>query len=353
MNCSATLLKNPFAKLAEAPGEQEEKDLFHAVYPRKKIIVIAGPTGSGKSALSMMLADAGLPIEIVSADSMQVYRGMDIGTAKVSKEERERVPHHVIDIRDVTQGFNVVDFFFEARQACQAITRRGNIPVVVGGAGFYLDALLYGPPTGPASDPVVRKALEEDMEKQGPGLMYDRLQKLDPVYASTITSHDKHKIVRGLEIIAITGKEVSKNQWREKKKYLNYDFRCWFVHRPRSSLYHRVEKRCDKMLADGLLEEVAQLDKLGIRSNPTAAQAIGYKQSLEFLDSSQTKEDYNKFLEGLYTATRHYVKRQLTWFRPDREPGYRWLDLDMHDPETAVDIIIRDYESRPWRQPEI
>lgn len=348
MDCS-TILKNPFSKLQEGPTEEEEKDFFHVIYPRKKIIVIAGPTGSGKSALSMMLAES-IPAEIVSADSMQVYRGMDIGTAKVSLEERDRVPHHVIDIRDVNQGFNVVDFFFEARQACQAITRRDNIPLVVGGAGFYLHALLYGPPSGPASDPNIRKALEIEMEALGPGLMHDRLQQLDPVYAATITCHDRHKIIRALEIIAITGKGVSKNQWKERKKYLNYDFRCWFVHRPKSSLYQRVEKRCDKMLADGLLEEVAALDKLGIRDNPTAAQAIGYKQSLAYLDSPQTKEDYQKFVTDLYTATRHYVKRQMTWFR--KEPGYRWLDLDMHDPETAVDIILRDYESRPWRQPE-
>ncbi len=346
MECEAAILeKLRLKKSLGIPIEQEEHDLhFLPVHP-KRVIVLAGPTGCGKSALGMLLAEA-IPGEIVSADSMQVYRGMDIGTAKVSPEELKRVPHHLIDIRDVSDPFNVVDFYSEARFAIEQIINRDNIPIVVGGAGFYLHSLLYGPPCGPPSNPEIRKSLEAEIEALGSEKLYDRLTKFDPDYAVTITPHDKHKIVRALEIIIITGKEVSKNPWKQKKRFLNYDFRCWFLYRPTVSIYHRIEKRCDKMLEAGLLEEVAELEAAGIRKNPTAAQAIGYKQSLEYLQTQQTRDEYKRYVEELKKATRHYAKRQFTWFR--REPAFRWLDLDLHDPETAVDIIIRDYETLRW-----
>ncbi|MEI8365750.1 MAG: tRNA (adenosine(37)-N6)-dimethylallyltransferase MiaA [Parachlamydiaceae bacterium] len=310
--------------------------------PKKRVIIISGPTASGKSDLAMSLAEL-YRGEIIAADSMQVYRGMNIGTAKPSQEDRALVPHHLIDIRDITDTFNVVDFYYEARHCCHLTHSRGNVPLIVGGSGFYLHSLLYGPPSGPPSVPELRKSLEEECERLGCEALYERLRQLDPQYANTLTKNDKQKIVRGLEIVALTGKKVSKLSWKGRRRPQNYDFRCWFVHRPRESLYQRIEKRCDEMLAEGFLDEVARLDQLGLRTNTSAAQAIGYRQALEYLDSTKTTTDYKHFVDTFKQASRNYAKRQFTWFR--REPLFRWLDLDMHDPEVALEMIRQDYES--------
>lgn len=308
---------------------------------KKRVIVIAGPTCCGKSQMAMELAQA-MDGEIISADSMQVYRGMDIGTAKATIEDRLLVPHHLLDIRDIQESFNVVDFYYEARQACQQILDRGNVPIVAGGSGFYLHALLYGPPSGPPSVPELRQSLEQEMEDIGSEALYARLAQLDPQYAKTITKNDKQKIVRALEIILLTNKKVSKLSWKGRRKPQNYDFHCWFLHRPKEKLYERIDVRCDKMLEEGFLEEVRALEKLGLRENSSASQAIGYRQALDFLRTPQTTADYDNFVKLFKQATRHYAKRQFTWFR--KEPLFRWLDVDLHDHEVAFDIIQKDYE---------
>jgi tRNA dimethylallyltransferase len=308
---------------------------------KKRVIVLSGPTSCGKSKLAMELARA-MDGEIISADSMQVYRGMDIGTAKASKEERLLIPHHLIDIRDIQENFNVVDFYYEARQACQQVLDRGNVPIVAGGSGFYLHALLYGPPSGPPSIPELRRSLEEEIERLGPEALYARLAEFDPQYAKSITKNDKQKIVRALEIIMLTNKKVSKLSWKGRRKPQNYDFHCWFLHRPKAKLYERIDKRCEKMLKEGFIDEVMHLDQQGLRQNNSASQAIGYRQVLDFLLTSQTPADYENFVKTFKQATRNYAKRQFTWFR--KEPLFRWLDVDMHDPEVVFDIIKKDYE---------
>lgn len=308
---------------------------------RKRVIILAGPTATGKSELAMELAQQ-MNGEIITADSMQVYKGMDIGTAKPSDEERSRIPHHLIDIRKVDEVFNVVDFYYEARQACMQVLSRGNVPIVVGGSGFYLRSLIYGPPSGPPSLPELRKEIEEEFDRLGPEMMYRRLEQLDLEYAHTITKNDKQKIVRALEIIQLTGKKVSRHSWKERKRPQNYDFRCWFLHRPKEILYKRIEKRCEKMIHHGLIDEVKQLKEMGIEKNSSASQAIGYRQTLDFLTSTQDKEDYINFETNFKKASRHYAKRQVTWFR--KESLFRWLDLDLHDPEVVMDIIRQDYE---------
>lgn len=309
---------------------------------KKRIIVLAGPTCCGKSKMAMELAQS-MDGEIISADSMQVYRGMDIGTAKATMEERLLVPHHLLDIRDIDESFNVVDFYYEARQACQQILDRGNVPIVAGGSGFYLHALLYGPPSGPPSVPEVRQSLEEEMEQLGSEALYSRLVQLDPQYAKSITKNDKQKIVRALEIILLTNKKVSKMSWKGRRKPQNFDFHCWFLHRPKDKLYERIDKRCDAMLKEGFLEEVIRLEKLGLRANSSASQAIGYRQALDYLLTEQKEADYDNFVKLFKQATRHYAKRQFTWFR--KEPLFRWLDVDLHDHEVAFDIIQKDYEA--------
>lgn len=308
----------------------------------KKVVLIAGPTACGKTTLSLMVAQM-LGGEIVSADSMQVYRGMDIGTAKVSQEDQARIPHHLIDIRHIQEPFNVVDFYYEARQCIDSILARGRVPIVVGGSGFYFRALLSGPPEGPPSLPDVRRKIEEEMERLGSEALYAKLQERDPVYAATITPSDKQKITRAFEIITLTGEKVSSLKWHREKVHSDYLFRAWFLHRPREMLYPRIEERCEQMLESGLIEEVKVLKAQGLTSNPSAAQAIGYRQVLEYLETPQTPEEYQKFINTFKTASRHYAKRQFTWFR--KETLFRWLNVEVHDFEIAADMIINDYLS--------
>jgi tRNA dimethylallyltransferase len=308
---------------------------------RKKVIVIAGPTCAGKSELALELCQH-IGGEIISGDSIQVYKGMDIGTAKPTSEEMALVPHHLIDIREVSEPFNVVDFYYDARHACQLILGKGKVPVIVGGSGFYIHSLLYGPPSGPPSVPELRRSLEEEMQKIGPDKLYERLYGLDAEYAKTITKHDKQKIIRALEILTLTRKPVSKLSWKSRHKALNYDFHCWFLHRPKEVLYHRINKRCEKMVEKGLVEEARGLITYGIEKNPSAAQAIGYRQALDFLKTAQTPADEAECMEAFKIASRHYAKRQMTWFK-NKEPLFKWLDLDMHDPEVVIDLIEQDY----------
>lgn len=314
-----------------------------AAQKKPKVVVIAGPTCCGKSALALMLAET-IGGEIITADSVQVYRGMDIGTAKPLPKERLAIPHHLLDIRDCWETFNVVDFYHEAKYCLDIVTSFNKIPIVVGGSGFYIHALLYGPPNGPASDPAIREKIEKMFENLGADAMYERLCQLDADYAKTISCHDRQKIIRAMEIIELTGEKVSHHNWKNRLLPKGYDFRCWFLNRPRSTLYRRIEDRCDKMLAHGLLEEVAHLEAQGLRQNPSAAQAIGYRQSLDFLAGPQSREDYLKFVDDFKKYSRRYAKRQLTWFR--RENLFTWLDLDLHDPETAMDFIMNDLEMR-------
>ncbi len=328
----------------------QEKLVQKEEFGSKKVIVLAGPTAAGKTAISLALAKK-LGAEIISADSMQVYRGMDIGTAKATPEERQEVPHHMIDIRDISEPLNVKDYYDEAMQACRDILMRGRTPIIVGGTGFYIHALLYGPPSGPGCDPEVRKTLQKEEERFGIELLYNKLSSLDPEYAKTISPNDRHKILRGLEIMEISGRPVSSFEWKSRKQQSFFDFRPWFLYWPREILYKRLEKRCDDMLRYGLLEEVLNLDRLGIRKNRTASQAIGYRQTLDFLDTGQTAAHYEEYVTQLKTASRHLAKRQFTWFR--KEPCFRWLNLAEHSTEEVLDIIINDFESsNPTIEPE-
>lgn len=338
----STIVKEDIERIFTGFAVEAQKQMSGEVYlPKKRVIVIAGPTGVGKSDFALQLAKE-IGGEIVSADSMQVYRGMDIGTAKVTIEQRLEIPHHLIDIRNIDEPFNVVDFAFEARQCCKKILDRDGVPIVVGGSGFYLHSLIYGPPSGPPPMPDVRKSLQDELEALGSEALYERLRKLDPKYANTITKFDKQKIVRALEIIKLTGDPVSHNIWKGHTTPKTFDFRCWFLHRPRKLIYDRIDVRCEEMVKEGFLEEVKRLDKEGIRNNSSAAQSIGYRQALDYLTTNQTEEDYKNFLKEFKQASRRYVKRQFTWFR--KEPIFHWLDMDMHDPEVAIDIIRQDHD---------
>jgi tRNA dimethylallyltransferase len=309
----------------------------------KKVIVIAGPTAVGKSRLGLRIAKA-IGGEIVSADSMQVYRGMDIGTAKVKPEELNAVRHHLIDSREIQEEYNVVQFYEEAHQAIKEILARGRVPIVVGGTGFYIHALLYGPPSGPPSTEHIRANLEQELEMHGAEMLYDRLRQLDPDYAVTITQRDKHKIIRALEIIALTNQKVSSFSRETPHEVEDYDFRCWFVYFPKEILYKRIEERCDHMIQEGLIDEVRKLEKEGLRQNRSAAQAIGYRQALEFLDGPQTEKDWARFVSAFKQASRRYAKRQFTWFR--KETLFHSLNMSEVLEEVVLEMILQDYEIR-------
>ena len=308
----------------------------------RRVIVIAGPTGVGKTLFSLRLA-AMLDGEIVSADAIQVYRGMDIGTAKATPSDQARIPHHLIDVCDIAVSFNVHDFCTEAKAVLEDIIGRGRVPIIVGGTGFYIHGLLYGPPCGPSSDPLVRARLEEEMDRLGSDFLFDKLFSFDPEYAATITKNDRHKIIRALEIIELSGKRVSDFSWKKRPISSLYDFRCWFMNMPRPIIYDRLSKRCDEMLQTGLLDEVLHLDRQGLRHNRTASQAIGYRQALEFLDTGRTDEDYRLFVEKFKQASHHLAKRQITWFR--REPAFRWIDVTQISSDDLLDLVASDYSS--------
>lgn len=327
----ALLLRHPIPqKQKEAPKGR-----------KKRVLIIAGPTAAGKTVLSLSLASS-LGGEIVSADSCQVYRGMDIGTAKALPEERAAIAHHLVDICEIHSTFNVAEFYKHVQEVFRQIIARENVPIVVGGSGFYIHALLYGPPEGPPSNPEVREQLERQMRDLGPEVLYERLQMFDPHYAATISEFDRHKIIRALEIMALSEKRVSDFPKPNKLQEQEYDFRCWFLYYPRERLYARIEKRCEEMIQIGLLEEVKELEKKGLRQNPTASQAIGYRQALEFFSTSQTPEDHQNFVQAFKKASRQYSKRQFTWFR--KEPLFRWLDLDEHPLERLKELILQDFE---------
>lgn len=338
----AILNSNPFCNVSNAI--KEKRDPVDSLSKKKKIIVISGPTASGKTALSLILARA-LQGEIISCDSVQIYKGMDIGTAKVSPLIRREIPHHMIDIRNVQEPFNVVNFYEEAMRSFRHILGRGKTPLIVGGTAFYIHTILYGPPKGPPSDPDLRERLEADFEKFGPEMLYEKLKELDPDHASSITMLDRQKIIRSLEIIALSGKKVSEIPKPSLEDISqDYDFRCWFTYFPKPILYPRIETRCDEMIQEGLLDEVTRLIGEGLYDNPSAAKAIGYRQALEYLESSRSPEDWEEFIRSFKKASRNFAKRQFTWFR--REPLFRWLDLSLYTVEQAAEIIIQDYEEQ-------
>ncbi len=309
--------------------------------PKKRVIVISGPTATGKTNLSISLAQA-VGGEIISADSCQVYRGMDIGTAKATIEQRSLITHHLIDVRDIKEPYNVAEFYKEAEEIIEEIFKRDNVPIIVGGSGFYVHTLIYGPPHGPASIKEVRKELEKQMETFGPEVLYERLQLLDPEYAKTISEQDRHKIIRALEIMTISEQRVSDFPLPKETPEHKYDFRCWFLHFAKEKLYERIEARCEEMLSSGFLDEVKHLIKTGLKENPSACNAIGYRQALKYLDSAKTALDLQTFISEFKRATKQFAKRQFTWFR--KEPLFRWLQMDDYPIERLKEIILQDFE---------
>jgi tRNA dimethylallyltransferase len=285
-----------------------------------KIICIAGPTASGKTALSIALAQE-LDGEIVSCDSMQIYRGMDIGTAKPTLEERRGIPHHMLDVADPTEDFSVSRYCNMASPIVDDILNRGKTAIIVGGTGLYMDALIRGNDFAPFPSTGRREELEELAQREGIEAVLCKLREVDPDSAARLHPSDQKRIIRALEVYLETGETITAHNEKTKQIPPRYN-PVWFAleDENRQDLYDRIDSRVDIMLELGLLDEIKTLLAKGIPAKCTAMQAIGYKEFLQALSGEITTQEA---AEEVKKASRHYAKRQLTWFR--RNENIHWL----------------------------
>lgn len=281
----------------------------------EKLVIIQGPTASGKSELALMLAEK-VDGEIVNADSMQVYRGMDIGTAKPSREMRERVPHHLYDIVDPDVNFTAADFRREACRVIAEICGRGKRPILVGGTGLYIRVLTRGLVDSPGADESIRRRLEEEACRDGLETLHRRLEAFDPVTAARLHPNDGVRIIRAMEVFLLTGRSLS--SFHEEHRFANECYECFRIgiHMDRELLYRRVEERVDRMIADGLVEEVRGLLAAGYSPMLKSMGSIGYREICAHLAGEYPLEEAIRLIKR---NTRQYAKRQITWFRRDRE----------------------------------
>lgn len=290
---------------------------------KKPLIILTGPTAVGKTALSVKLAKV-INGSIISADSMQVYRGMDIGSAKVTKEEMGGIKHYLIDVLEPDEEFHVVRFQQMAKEAMAEIYQEGKIPILTGGTGFYIQSVLYDIDfTSQQEDIAYRERLEQLAKEQGNEALHAMLQEVDPVSAEKIHANNVKRVIRALEFYEKTGMPISEHNEKEAAKESPYVF-CYFVlNDDRQRLYDRIELRIDQMLEQGLVDEVRKLKEKGYHKEMVSMQGLGYKEILAWLDGEIS---YEEAVYILKRDTRHFAKRQLTWFR--REKDVIWVDKD-------------------------
>ncbi|HSQ77722.1 MAG TPA: tRNA (adenosine(37)-N6)-dimethylallyltransferase MiaA [Nitrospirota bacterium] len=287
----------------------------------KPILIIAGPTAVGKTDASILLAQE-LGAEIVSADSMQIYRGMDIGTAKPTKTQRKLIYHHMIDIVEPDQPYSVGDYLRDARTAIDGIISSGGTPIVVGGTGLYIRALTRGLFHGPPADVELRERLLLRESEGEAGTLYSDLVKVDPEAAIKIHPNDIRRTVRALEVYYLRGRKLSDFQSEHAFQDRPYTFRLFFLVRSRHELYLRIEQRVEQMLAEGLETEVKMLKDRGLSPDLSSLQGLGYKHFMDFFLGKTSRDEAVMLLKR---DTKRYAKRQFTWFR--REPEARWVDI--------------------------
>jgi tRNA dimethylallyltransferase len=304
--------------------------------PFADALVLTGPTGSGKTALALALAER-LGAEVVGMDSMTLYRGMDVGTAKPTPEERRRVPHHLIDVLEPWESASVAWWLRQAEAVCREIESRGKWALFVGGTPLYLKALLCGLFDGPPADEAVRARLTAEAERSGPAALHQRLATVDPPSAARLHPNDVRRVVRALEVWELTGRPISdwQRQWPAATAGPPAEGRVLWLDLPREVLYQRINARVEAMAAAGLVDEVRRLRSLPQPLSREAAQALGYKETFDYLDGRATLLET---LERIKTRSRNFAKRQLTWFR--HLPGCRPVT-----PET-----LRDGPPGPWAE---
>lgn len=305
---------------------------------RPPLIILTGPTAVGKTKLSIELAKE-LSGEIISADSMQVYRRMDIGTAKIRPEEMEGIPHHLIDILDPKEPFDVVQFQTLARQKVQEILDRGHMPIIVGGTGFYIQALLYDIDFSEEAENALRDELEKLAEtEEGRQALVEELRRVDPASLEKIHPNNIKRVIRAVEFYRLHGSPISLHNQEQREKTSPYDSRYFVLTDDRGKLYARIEQRVDQMLEEGLVEEVEGLMEQGLTRNHISMQGIGYKEILDYLEG---KCDLDTAVRTLKLNTRHFAKRQLTWFRRERE--VIWLDRSILTDDAMILKEIRHF----------
>lgn len=298
---------------------------------KRPLIILAGPTAVGKTALSVRLAKR-INAEIISADSMQVYRYMDIGSAKIRPEEMDGVPHHLVDVLDPKEDFNVVRFQQMAKDAAREIWAKGRIPLVVGGTGFYIQALLYDIDfTENDGDIVYRQQLEKIAREKGGEYLHTLLEAVDPQASTTIHPNNIKRMIRALEFHRQTGGKISEHNEKERAKESPYNYAYFVLTDERGRLYERIDKRVDLMLGEGLEDEVRFLREQGVKRGATAMQGLGYKEIYAYLEGECTLEEAVRVIKR---DTRHFAKRQLTWFK--REKDVIWADRSLLGGDDAI-----------------
>jgi len=298
----------------------------------KNLVILTGPTAVGKTSLSINLAKA-INGEIISADSMQIYKGMDIGTAKIMPEEMDGVTHHLIDVIDPTENFHVVRFKEMVEAAIEEIYAKGKVPVICGGTGFYIQAILYDIDfTENEIDKSYRESLEKYAAEFGQETLHDKLKAIDPESAESIPAANVKRVIRAIEYYEQTGEKFSVHNATQKEKNSPYNFAYFVLNDDRQLLYNRIDARVDKMIDEGLIDEVKSLVAKGVKKGMTAMDGIGYKELLDYLDGNGSLEDA---VELIKKKSRNYAKRQLTWFR--REKEVIWLDKTVY---TSEDMLL-------------
>jgi tRNA dimethylallyltransferase len=301
----------------------------------KPVVVIVGPTAVGKSRIAVEVAKA-FETEVLTADSRQVYRGMDVGTDKPASEERQAVPHRLIDLVDPDESFNAGLYRRQAIDEIERLYRDCRLPLVVGGTGFYVRTLLKGLCDAPQADPIVREALRQEAEDQGSDRLYARLVDVDPVIAARLHPRDESKVIRALEVYQLSGRRMS--EFQQEHGFTERPFATLMIglNRNRDMLYRRIEGRIDWQLAHGLIEETKWLLAQGYQRDSAAMKGLGYRQVAEHLAGEY---DASEMVRRFKRDTRHFSKRQMTWFR--KEPGIQWLMIEESEsvPHTATRVI--------------
>lgn len=307
---------------------------------KKKILVLAGPTAVGKTELSIKLAKE-LNGEIISTDSMQIYRHMDIGSAKITPEEMEGVPHHMIDVVEPNQEFSVAEFKQIAQKCIEGVLHRDKLPILVGGTGLYINALTCNMTfTEAKKDDIYRTELELLANEQGSEYVHELLKEIDPISYSNIHANNKKRVIRALEVYKITGKPFSSYNLGKDIYNGKYDV-CYIVlNMDRAKLYGRIDKRVDIMMEKGLVDECINLRNLGNTSNMQSMQGIGYKEVFDYLDGNIPLENT---IDIIKQGSRNYAKRQLSWFR--RDPRAIFLDKDTMNDDEIFRKIVSDIDS--------
>ncbi len=302
------------------------------------LIIIAGPTAVGKTKLSIELAKK-INGAIISADSMQIYKYMDIGSAKVSKKEMQGIKHYLIDELMPDTEFNIVKFQEMAKKALEEIYAQNKVPIVAGGTGFYIQALLYDVEfANQECDDVFRKKMDEYANLYGNHMLHEKLKDIDLISYNTIHENNRKRVIRALEYYHLSGKPISEHNLKEQQKKSNYNFAYFVLTDERSNLYARINERVEIMLENGLLEEVKRLKEMGFHANMVSMQGLGYKEILRYLDGQY---NLDMAIDCIKKETRHFAKRQLTWFK--REKDVIWYNKKdyMYNEDAILDNMLQ------------